>query len=235
MKNVSIICPVYNEALSIEELTIRIFDSVTRYVQSHEVELILVDDGSKDASVRIIQSLAKKYPFVRLVTHEQQRGQSYAISSGLSVAQGSVIVTMDADLQIYPEDIPLLLTKINEGYDIVNAIRMKRCAPLIHKIFSRLLAIVVSCICGNSVKDPASNFIAIRKEFVSNLRLIANDHRYLLAILRKRGMRRFAEVPVRHSKRKYGTSKYPLLKGIKAIVEFIPFYHRLQSGYYNVT
>jgi glycosyltransferase involved in cell wall biosynthesis len=234
MKNVSVICPVCNEKDNLEELVKRIFSSLHFYSESGKMELILVDDGSKDGSSDIIISLQKNFRNIKLIRLDKRMGQGAALGSGLLMASGDVAVTMDADLQLYPEDIPLLLAKLEEGYDVVSGTRTDRKEKILLKICSKIFAVLIRMFFGIHVNDPSSDFIAVREKFIKNINLKRNDHRYIIPILYKRGAHRIANVNVRHAKRYKGKSKYNLLKIISAIPELFYFLFRFKKVYYNL-
>jgi len=125
-KTVSIICPFYNERDNLEELVERIVETLNKLYNMSEIELVMVDDGSIDNSNVIMRNLAERYNSIKLITHNKKMGQAAALSSGFLSAAGDIIITMDADLQVFPEDLPLFLDKMNRGYDLVNGIRLNR-------------------------------------------------------------------------------------------------------------
>jgi glycosyltransferase involved in cell wall biosynthesis len=234
MKNVSVICPVCNEKDNLEELVKRIFSTLHFYSESGKMELILVDDGSKDGSSDIIISLQKNFRNIKLIRLDKRMGQGAALGSGLLMASGDVAVTMDADLQLYPEDIPLLLAKLEDGYDVVSGTRTDRKEKILLKICSKIFAVLIRMFFGIHVNDPSSDFIAVREKFIKNINLKRNDHRYIIPILYKRGAHRIANVNVQHAKRYKGKSKYNLLKIISAVPELFYFLFRFKKVYYNL-
>lgn len=227
----SIILPIYNEEKSLPELLARIHKTVCEQ-QKIVCELICINDGSSDSSRQVLQSLAQHYRYMRLFLHDTRQGKCAAISAGFAMVRGDIVIVMDSDLQHSPEDIPLFVERIREGYDLVNAVRLKRQANCVYKIYSRLLSFLIAWICRIKVEDPSSNFIAVREKYIRNLSLYSNDHRYLIPILMKRGAARFTEVCVTHQKRVYGISKYGLHKGIIAFFEWWAFCRRFWCGRY---
>jgi len=234
MKMVSIICPFHNEEDNLKELVERTIRTLTNFCNMNEVELIMVDDGSTDTSSVVMSELLKRYNSIKLITHGQKIGQAAALSSGFNSANGDIIITMDSDLQVFPEDLPIFLNKMKEGYDVVNGIRIDREELLFLKLSSKLFSFFISIFLRTPIKDAASNFTAIKKEFIKNLKLVMNDHRYIVPIVKKRGAVRIAEVKVRHIKRRKGKSKYRLSKVILAVPEFFSFYLRFKRGYYGL-
>ena len=177
-----------------------------------------------------MRSLVGQCPNIRLFCHNHRLGQAGCISSGFQIAKGQVVVTMDSDLQIYPEDIPLLLKKIDQGYDLVNGYRAMRQDQLFiclgSKIFNRIMRKIFSL----SIEDATSNFVAIRKKFLKRLTLFNNDHRYLIAILKSRGLNKMCEILVRHRDRKKGRSKYSFfIKFLTAFPELLRAFIRIKK------
>jgi dolichol-phosphate mannosyltransferase len=181
-----------------------------------------------------MRHLLKKYDFMKMITHPRRMGQTAALSTGFQAATGEIVIIMDGDLQIFPEDIYILINKMAEGYDLVNGMRTERKGVFLLKICSIIFSSAVSIIFNIYIKDMASNFKAFRREFIKNLDLTSNDHRYIIPIVYNRGARKIAEVSVRHAKRVQGKSKYRLSKILAAIPEFFWFYHRYRKGYYDL-
>lgn len=223
MKKISVVCPIRDERDNLEELARRIYLSLGEYYNKDEAELILVDDGSTDDSLDIMRKLSKEFNTIKIVTHNTPMGQAAALSSGLGVASGEIVIIMNGDLQAFPEDIILFIKKMEEGYDIVSGIRIKRKDILLFKISTQFLRLLIKILFGVSVKDPSSNFIAVKNKFINNIELKFNDHRYIIPILYNRGARRIGEIGVRHKLREKGKSKYKLSKPFFAIPEFIGF------------
>lgn len=197
-------------------------------------EFILIDDASTDATGALVTEYAARDAKIVALRHERVAGQTGCFRSGFRSARGTFVVTIDGDLQVFPEDIPLLLDKTEDGAVFVNAIRTKRKDhPLLTAgsyVFSRAQDLVFQ----TNLTDVASNFSVIQTRLVRDLPLVANDHRYLGAILASLGERKFAEVRVRHERRRTGISKYKLRKMIAAVPEFARFYQRISSGYYQL-
>jgi len=234
MNKISIICPVCNEVDNLEELVTRIFTVVASCESLGGIELILVDDASTDKSLFVMHNLAVRFCNITIVCHHKRLGQGVALSSGFRAAKGDIVITMDADLQVFPEDIPFFIAKIKEGYDLVNGVRVRREEKLFFKVCSKILSLLVNVTFGVSLRDAASNFTAVKKKFVKNLIFVANDHRFIMPILHRRGALRIAEVNIRHSKRSKGKSKYSLFKPITAVPEFVAFYFRLKNRFYDL-
>ena len=223
MKKISVICPIRNERDNLAELTARTRSALEEYFINNEAELILVDDGSSDDSLDLMRRLSKEFGGLRIIALNTHLGQAAALSSGLNASSGEIIILMNADLQVFPEDIPVLIKKIKEGYDLVNAIRTKRKDMLLFRISTWVLGCLIKLFFDISVKDPSSNFIATRNRFIENVKLKCNDHRYIVPILYNRGARKIAQVGVRHKLREKGKSKYKLSKLFFAVPDFIGF------------
>lgn len=236
----SIIFPVHNEEGSLDELITRANEALEAYfgienIQNQSAfEFVFIDDASTDGSFKILKSASEQHPHIRVLHHDSSRGQTGAFKSGFDVARGEVAVTMDADLEVLPEDIPLLLRKMDEGYEIVNAIRRERKHAWVTKLQSRIYNMLMWLFFQSPFHDNASNFTAVRSSLIKNLPLTDNDHRYLFPILRTRGLTKWAEVEVRHELRKSGVSKYSRFKSVKSAFEMIPAWLRIRSGRYKL-
>ncbi len=210
---VSLVFPVHNEEDSLEELVNRCSLVLKNYYQiadlenQREFELILVDDGSCDRSLEILKRLAGRHSFVKFLHHEASRGQTGAFKSGFDKARGKIIITMDADLEVLPEDIPLFLNKMKEGYEMVNAVRVDRKHERLINLQSKIYNFLMRVVFSSSFKDNASNYTAFLSQYAKNLPLIDNDHRYLYPIFKSRGLKKCAEVKVRHQLRRGGGVK----------------------------
>ncbi|MBI2108829.1 MAG: glycosyltransferase family 2 protein [Parcubacteria group bacterium] len=211
---ISVIFPAYNEEKNIEELHLRIRQSLEGL--SEDFEIIAVDDGSTDET---LAALKKLYPLT-IISLAKNKGQSAALDAGIKKAGGDVIVTIDADLQNNPEDIPLLIQKLREGYDVVSGWRANRHDGFTRKMISRMANNLTSAITGLPLHDSAAPLKAIRKEVLAGLHLYGEMHSFLPAILYARGAR-VAEVPVSHAYRKSGVSKYHLTKLMKSFADLL--------------
>lgn len=237
---VSVVTPIHNEESSIPELVERI----TRTMESwrtagpdREWEHLACDDWSGDGSLALLRKLAESNPRIRPVQNPRRSGQTGGFETGFRHATGDYIVTMDADLQNFPEDIVELLKPIEEGrLDLTNAVRMKRRHnPLmiaISKGGNLLIRLLLTC----PVSDAASNFTALPSRYARNLTLVENDHRYIIPILVHRGLdpKRIGDVTTRHAARKHGASKYKVIKkAVTGVPELFRFRKRLKRGFYD--
>jgi dolichol-phosphate mannosyltransferase len=238
---VSIITPIHNETSNIPELVDRIEKTMEAWCKlepGREWEHVACDDHSTDGSLEMLKDLTKKHPHLKPVKNPKRSGQTGGFETGFRNATGDVVVTMDADLQNQPEDIPLLLKPLEEGrLDLVNAIRTKRqhagSLIAISKLGNVLIRFFMTC----PVSDAASNFTSIKASFVKDLTLFENDHRYVIPICVRRGMdpKRIGEAPTRHEARKHGASKYSALrKAFTGFPELLRCKKRIRNGVYNL-
>lgn len=232
MITISVIAPIHNEEGNVSEFAKRT-SAAMRARFGDDWELLLVDDKSSDGSLAKIREAASKDSHIRYLCHEVRRGQTGCFETGFRNAKGGIVVTIDSDLQVFPEDIPLLIDKMKEGYQLVNAIRMKRQHNLPIVVSSKIYNILMKIFFACPVKDAASNFTAIKKEFVSGVSLIENDHRYLIPIVQRRGLKLIGEVGVRHIERKRGKAKYGLKKAVTGFPELVRAWSRIQKGFYD--
>jgi len=237
---VSVVTPIHNESANIPELVARIEKTLESWRagrSGREWEHLACDDHSSDNSLELLLQLQAKHPRLRPVQNPKRSGQTGGFETGFSNATGDVIVTMDADLQNLPEEIPLLLQPLEEGrLDLCNAIRKKRQHAGALIAISRLGNVLIQWFMICPVADAASNFTALRASFVRGLKLVENDHRYLIPILVRRGMdpRRIGEVPTRHEARKHGASKYSALrKAVTGFPELLRCKKRIKAGFYD--
>lgn len=233
MIKVSVLSPIRNEEHVIKELVSR----VTKVMNSNygcNWELIMVNDSSTDNSKNVIEQLAKKNRNLVILNHKKSMGQTGCFKTGFDNAKGDIIVTIDGDLQLCPEDIPKFVGKIKKGYDVVNAIREHRAHPFWIKLASRIYNVLMLILFDSPVVDAASNFTAFRARFVKNLPLRDNDHRYIIPITIRRGAKKIGEVIVEHKGRHYGKSKYKSLpKYIKGFPEIFIAWSRIKMGFYD--
>lgn len=215
---ISIVIPVYNEA---ENLPI-LHDSLAKNLTESGLlwEVIYVDDGSRDKSLAVLEDLAvKDAKHVTVVSFRRNFGQTAAIAAGIDHAQGDVIVLMDADLQNDPVDIPMMVGKIKEGYDVVSGWRVNRQDKLItRKIPSNTANWLISTVTGVHLHDYGCTLKAYRREVLTGFRLYGEMHRFIPAYASSVGAS-IIEVPVKHHARKYGKTKYGLNRTLKVILD----------------
>ncbi|MBR6022853.1 MAG: glycosyltransferase family 2 protein [Kiritimatiellae bacterium] len=207
-QSLSVVVPVYNEAENVPDLCRRIHDALSAAGRPYEA--ILVDDGSSDGSWDALCASARLYPGFRLIRFRRNFGQTAAMSAGIDAARNDVIVTLDADLQNPPDEIPRLLEKIDEGYDIVSGWRKDRQDEARRTFVSRQANKIIRWLTGISeeeVHDFGCSLKAYRRDVLQQVRLYGEMHRFIPALCKRIGAR-IADIPVRHAPRVAGKSKY---------------------------
>jgi glycosyltransferase involved in cell wall biosynthesis len=215
----SIVVPVLNEEASIGPL----FEAVRRALEGCGAwELIFVDDGSDDGTADVAAELARRDGRVKLVELARNYGQSAALQAGFDHSRGAVVVTMDGDLQNDPEDIPRLLEKLEEGYDLVSGYRQRRRDTwLTRNLPSWVANRLIRSITGVPIRDNGCSLKAYRRELVERLHLYADMHRFVPVLAAGIAGARIAEIPVRHHSRRYGRSKYGLSRVGKVLADLL--------------
>ena len=218
MHDLSLIIPVYNEAQNLPIL----YDSIQKTLRAnkHIWEVIFIDDGSTDDSFDVLKTLVEKDPeHVRVVAFRRNFGQTAAITAGIDHAQGEIIVLMDADLQNDPADIPMLLAKLDEGYDLVSGWRKDRKDNrLTRTIPSNLANWLISWVTGVYLHDYGCTLKAYRREALEGFRLYGEMHRFIPVFVHSVGAR-ITEIPVQHHERKFGKANYGLDRTLKIILD----------------
>jgi undecaprenyl-phosphate 4-deoxy-4-formamido-L-arabinose transferase len=209
--DISIVIPVYNEEASLEELHRRLRSALSsRSREGRRVEILFVDDGSFDASARIVERLAREDPAARLVPLGRNRGQLVAVLAGLRESRGRHVVTLDADLQNPPEEIPRLLHALESGHDLVTTRRTRRQDPRLRRLASRLSNRLSSWLAGTVIRDHGSMLCGFERSVVD--RICASRERFVfLQALALRHARNPVVVAVAHAPRLHGKSRYNLL------------------------
>ena len=216
----SIVVPLFNEAESLEELQGELDNALTGSGLSFEV--IYVDDGSSDGSWEIIKGLEENSSRLRGIKLGQNRGKTAALLAGFNSAKGEVVVTLDADLQDDPAEIPHLYRMIaNEGYHLVSGWRAKRNDPPSKRVPARIYNLAVKTVTGINLHDFNCGLKAYKAEVVRSLKLRSDMHRYTPVLAKLAGFDRIGEKRVRHRRRKYGFSKYGPRRFFKGAVDFI--------------
>jgi glycosyltransferase involved in cell wall biosynthesis len=217
--NLSIVIPVYNEVDSLSILHTTIQQAMAS-MPNLCWEAVLVDDGSSDGSMNAIQSLAKQDPeHVTAVILRRNFGQTAAIAAGIDHASGEVIVLLDADLQNDPADIPMMLEKIEQGYDVVSGWRINRQDTFVTRTLpSHVANWLISTVTGVHLHDYGCTLKAYRREVLTGFRLYGEMHRFIPAYAHSVGAR-MIEMPVHHHARKFGRTKYGLNRTIKVILD----------------
>ncbi|MDY6786141.1 MAG: glycosyltransferase family 2 protein [Cyanobacteriota bacterium] len=217
--DLSVVVPIYNEVDSIPRLLEAIASSLQDTALSYE--LICVDDGSSDGSVALLREKVRTEPNLRVVVLRRNYGQTAAMSAGFNHARGRAIVTLDGDLQNDPADIPLLLAKLEEGYDLVSGWRENRQdAALTRLLPSKIANWLIAKITGVKIHDYGCSLKAYRSELVADMNLYGELHRFLPALAFIEGAK-ITEIPVRHHARRYGQSKYGLGRTFRVVLDLL--------------
>ena len=218
MTDLSLIIPVYNEAQNLPLL----YASIKQVMQpiKRKWEVVFVDDGSTDESLDVLQAFVKKDPWhVRAVVFRRNFGQTAAIAAGIDHAHGDTIVLLDADMQNDPTDIPRLLTKLDEGYDLVSGWRKDRKDnQLTRTLPSRMANWVISTVTGVHLHDYGCTLKAYRRTVLGGFRLYGEMHRFIPVFAHSVGAR-ITEIPVSHHQRKFGKANYGLERTAKVILD----------------
>lgn len=217
MLELSLVIPVYNEVENLEPL----LKEIEIALSGRDYEIIFVDDGSKDGSFELLRQLHQQNPRVRAIAFRRNFGQTAAFAAGFGAASGRVIVTLDADRQNDPADIPTLVARLSEGYDVINGWRKNRQDPfLFRKLPSRLANGLIARSTGVGLHDRGCSLRAFRAEVVKDLRLYGELHRFIPELVSFAGFR-MAEVPVNHRPRVAGKSKYGLSRTIRVLLDLV--------------
>ncbi len=212
---ISVVIPVYDEL----ENLIPLHQSLTKALEGREYELIFVDDGSTDGSGDELGRLADQDPdHTRAIIFRRNFGQTAAIAAGIDHSFGDVIVTIDADQQNDPADIPLLMEKIEQGYDVVSGWRISRQDKFSRRLPSRVANWLISKVTGVSLHDYGCTLKAYKREVLEGFRLYGEMHRFIPAYAGWVGAK-IVEIPVQHHPRKFGKAKYGLERTIKVILD----------------
>jgi dolichol-phosphate mannosyltransferase len=217
--DVSVVVPTYNEVESLPHLIEAIATSLTQNEICYEI--ICVDDGSKDGSSDFLKQQAAVRSDLKAVLLRRNYGQTAAMAAGFKYAQGKAIVTLDADLQNDPADIPQLLAKLETGYDLVSGWRLKRQdAALTRNLPSKIANRLIGITTGVKLHDYGCSLKAYRSELVADMNLYGELHRFLPALAYIEGAR-IAELPVRHHPRRFGRSKYGLWRTFRVLMDLL--------------
>ena len=215
---VSVVVPLLNEQDNINPLHEQITEALA---ENYNYEIIYIDDGSNDNSLNLLTQIQKSDPRVRVICFRKNFGQTAALSAGFSHAQGEIIVALDADLQNDPADIPKIISKLNEGFDVVSGWRKKRQdKALTRRLPSKIANWLISTITGVKLHDYGCTLKAYRKEVLVQTKLYGEMHRFIPALASWNGAK-IAEVIVNHRSRTAGTAKYGLARTWKVLLDLI--------------
>lgn len=215
---ISIVIPVYNEVESLNELYERL--SIVLSEINRTFEIIFINDGSTDGGAAALNQIAEDNSSVGVVHLRRNFGKAAALDAGFREARGEIVITMDADLQDEPAEIPRFLQKLDEGFDVVSGWKQLRHDPLSKTLPSKLFNWVVSRVSGLKLHDFNCGFKAYRRQALENLRVYGELHRYLPAILFWQGFQ-ITEIPVQHHSRRFGKSKYGAARLLKGFFDLL--------------
>lgn len=230
MIDISIIVPLFNECDSLPELLSRI-DTVMHH-NSFSYEVIMVDDGSTDGSWGVIEAIAGRNPAVKALSFRRNYGKSAALYCGFARAVGNVVVTMDADLQDRPEEIPEMYRMIvDDGYDVVSGWKQHRKDnPLTKNLPSKLYNATARFITGIKLHDMNCGLKAYRNEVVKSIEVYGEMHRYIPYLAKNEGFSKIGEKPVVHEKRKYGKSKFGVSRFVNGFLDLLSLWFLSSFG-----
>ena len=228
--DISVVIPLYNEAESLPEL----FAWIQRVMDKNgfSYEVIFVNDGSTDSSWQVIEQLASNHPQAKGIKFRRNYGKSPALFCGFERAQGEVVITMDADLQDSPDEIPGLYRMIKEeGYDLVSGYKKKRYDPLSKTIPTKLFNATARAVSGiKNLHDFNCGLKAYRKDVVKNIEVYGEMHRYIPYLAKNAGFSRIGEKVVQHQARKYGVTKFGLNRFVNGYLDLISLWFLSKFG-----
>ena len=218
--NISVVVPLYNEEESLKELVAWIDRVASANKLTYEV--IMVDDGSSDGSWSEVEQLKVKYPAVKGIRFARNYGKSAALYCGFAEAEGEVVITMDADLQDSPDEIPELYRMIiEEGYDLVSGWKKKRYDPANKRLPSKFFNWTARVVSGIKLHDFNCGLKAYRRRVVKSIEVYGEMHRYIPILAKHAGFKRIGEKVVKHQERKYGVSKFGMERMVKGYLDLI--------------
>lgn len=222
--DISVVIPLYNEEESLPELT----DWIRQVMLAHKFsyEIILVDDGSNDGSWRVIESLKAKHDEIKGIKFRRNYGKSAALNVGFAESQGEVVITMDADLQDSPDEIPELYDRVkNQGADLVSGWKQKRYDPLTKTLPTKLFNAATRSMSGiHNLHDFNCGLKAYRKDVVKSIEVYGEMHRYIPVIAKWAGFSNIQEQVVQHRARKYGTTKFGAGRFVKGFLDLLSIF-----------
>jgi len=215
---VSIVIPAYNECESLPDLLPQVNDVLSK--TGKEYEILVINDGSTDNTNQICREIIRECPRVKMIEMLTNSGKALALQAGFQTAKGDIVISMDADLQDDPVEIPRLLEQLEKGYDVVVGWKKKRKDPLEKTLPSRLFNKVTSMMVGLNLHDYNCGFKAYKRYALRGLNLYGDLHRYIPAILFKQGFK-ITEIAIEHHPRKFGKSKYGLERYARGFLDLI--------------
>jgi glycosyltransferase involved in cell wall biosynthesis len=217
--SVSLVIPMYNERDNVRPLYDQLAAACARLPDP--VEILFVDDGSRDGTAARLDELAERDPRVKIVRFRRNYGQTAAMQAGIDHATHSIVVTLDGDLQNEPDDIPMMIARLGEGYDLVHGWRKERQDALVNrKLPSRIANWIISKTTGFPIHDLGCTLKVMRREIAQELELYGERHRFIPILAHARGAR-CIEVPVRHHARRFGQTKYGISRTIRVVLDLL--------------
>lgn len=216
--DISVIIPVYNEEGTLRELSERIMHVFEK--ENYKGEIIFINDGSSDNTPKILNALEKEYVFIRAIHFHRNKGKAAALQAGFEEAKGNYVITMDGDLQDEPAEIPALIAKLEEGFDIVSGWKKKRHDPIGKRWPSKLFNSVARAMSGIKIHDFNCGLKAYRREVVKQIRIYGEMHRWIPVLAKVEGFKT-GEIVVTHHPRKSGKSKYGFSRTLKGFFDFM--------------
>ena len=217
-KKVSIVIPLYNEEESLVPLTHEIRKAL--YELKYFWEVIFVDDGSKDNSLKVLRDISNKDKRFKYISFRKNYGKSAALQTGFKQVNGDIIITMDSDLQDDPYEIPNLINKLNEGFDLVSGWKKKRMDPFIKRKSSKFFNFITRLISGIKIHDFNCGLKAYRREVIENIKVYGELHRYMPVLAGWQGYT-ISEIEVAHHPRRYGKTKFGISRFFKGFIDLI--------------
>lgn len=214
---ISLVIPTFNEEGNVTPL----IESIDKALTGMNYEILMVDDGSTDGTRDELLSLSSKYPALRIIRLKTNFGQTAAMAAGIDMAKGAIVIPMDADLQNDPQDIPKMVAKMNEGYDVVSGWRKDRQDAFVNRRLPSMIANkIISTVTGVHLQDYGCTLKAYKKSFIGDIQLSGEMHRFLPAWCAWLGAK-VTEVPVQHHPRTRGKSKYGIMRTFKVMIDLI--------------
>ena len=218
--DITVVIPLFNEEESLPELVSWVEKVCVN--QKYSFEMILIDDGSTDSSWEVIEKLLKTKGFIRGIKFRKNYGKSAALHSGFCSANGNVVITMDADLQDSPDEIPELYKMIiEENYDLVSGWKKKRFDPITKTLPSKFFNRTARGVTGIPLHDFNCGLKAYKKEVIKNIEIFGEMHRYIPILARQAGFTKIGEKVVQHQKRKYGVTKFGMSRFLKGFLDLL--------------
>ena len=219
-KLISITAPVYNEEEIIEAFLDRTVKAIRPLEDRFDFEIILVDDGSRDKSLQIIKDYAEKEKRLTIIEFRKNYGQTPALQAGIDYANGDYVITMDADLQHFPEEFPVFIEKLEEGYDVVCGWRYNRQEGFFRKFPSRMANNMIRSIAGFDIHDYGTTYRIYRSEIIKDIQLFGQQHRFIPVLAHISGAR-ITEVKIENIERPAGKSNYGLSRTFNVFLDII--------------